>query len=76
MTGGKKSVKPQLGDAHKSTNKRLAIQTTDLKVWADSDPINFTLKKGEIVGITGLDGHGQDDFLRILAGIKSAQQGC
>ena len=46
MTGGKKSVKPQLGDAHKSTNKRLAIQTTDLKVWADSDPINFTLKKG------------------------------
>jgi len=76
MTGGKKSVKPQLGDAHQSTNKRLAIQTTDLRVWADSDPINFTLKKGEIVGITGLDGHGQDDFLRILAGIKSAQQGC
>jgi ribose transport system ATP-binding protein len=75
MTGGKKSSKPQLGDAHKSTNKWLAIKTTDLKVWADSAPINFSLKKGEIVGITGLDGHGQDDFLRILAGVKSAQQG-
>jgi len=75
MTGGKKSSKPQLGDANKSTSQRVAIQTTDLKVWPDSDPINFTLKKGEIVGITGLDGHGQDDFVRILAGVKSAEDG-
>ena len=75
MTGGKKSSKPQLGDANKSTSKRVAIQTSGLKVWPDSDPINFSLKKGEIVGITGLDGHGQDDFVRILAGVKSAENG-
>jgi ribose transport system ATP-binding protein len=75
MTGGKKSSKPQLGDANKSTSERVAIQTNGLKVWPDSDPINFSLKKGEIVGITGLDGHGQDDFVRILAGVKSADDG-
>jgi len=75
MTGGKKSSTPQLGDANKSTSEKVAIQTTGLKVWPDSAPVNFSLKKGEIVGITGLDGHGQDDFVRILAGVKTAEHG-
>ncbi len=75
MTGGKASAKPKIGDAHKSTSTQDAIKTTNLKVWADSELVNFSLKKGEIVGITGLDGHGQDDFVRILAGVRSAESG-
>ena len=29
-------------------------------------PIEFTLKAGELVGLAGLEGHGQDAFLRAL----------
>ncbi|WP_352545320.1 sugar ABC transporter ATP-binding protein [Mesorhizobium sp. M0006] len=38
-------------------------------------PINFFVDAGQIVGVTGLDGHGQDDFLRSLAGIRPPQAG-
>lgn len=38
-------------------------------------PINFSVDAGQIVGVTGLDGHGQDDFLRALAGIRPPQAG-
>ena len=36
---------------------------------------DFELRKGEIVGVTGLDGHGQDDFVRIMAGVTNAYDG-
>ena len=29
-------------------------------------PIEFTLEAGELVGLAGLEGHGQDAFLRAL----------
>ena len=31
-------------------------------------PIDFEIRAGELVGLAGLEGHGQDPFLRILAG--------
>ena len=37
--------------------------------------MSFELYKGEIVGIAGLDGQGQDEFVRILAGVQNAAQG-
>ena len=75
MTGRAKSEKPSVGDAHKTTSTEVAVKTTQMKVWPDGAPVDFELLKGEIVGITGLDGHGQDDFVRILAGVKSASEG-
>lgn len=46
-----------------------------MQVWPESDKSDFELLKGEIVGITGLDGHGQDDFVRIQAGVARAYKG-
>ncbi|MBV9150836.1 MAG: YbhB/YbcL family Raf kinase inhibitor-like protein, partial [Alphaproteobacteria bacterium] len=40
------------------------------RVWRDSAAIAFTLYPGEIVGVTGLDGQGQADFVRCLAGVQ------
>jgi ribose transport system ATP-binding protein len=44
-------------------------------VWHDAGLIDFTLFPGEIVGITGLDGQGQADFVRCLAGVQNLVSG-
>lgn len=36
-------------------------------------PIDFTLRSGELVGIAGLEGHGQDAFLKRLAGVSTGE---
>lgn len=46
------------------------LRITDARVWPESLPVSLTLHPGEIVGITGLDGHGQADFVRCVAGIQ------
>ena len=33
-----------------------------------AEPIDFALHAGELVGLAGLEGHGQDAFLRALHG--------
>jgi ribose transport system ATP-binding protein len=37
--------------------------------------INFELPKGEILGVTGLDGQGQDNFVKALSGIDQPLSG-
>lgn len=46
------------------------LRMQDVKVWADAAPFDFTLYPGEVVGITGLDGQGQADFVRAIAGVQ------
>jgi ABC-type sugar transport system ATPase subunit len=38
-------------------------------------PIDFAARAGEIVGLAGLEGHGQDRFLQALGGIAPAHAG-
>ncbi len=38
-------------------------------------PLDDTVSPGEIVGLAGLDGHGQEAFLEILAGLRPAAAG-
>lgn len=51
------------------------LRAVEARVWADSAPIDFTIYPGEIVGVTGLEGHGQSDFVRCLAGIQPLVSG-
>ena len=37
--------------------------------------VNLEVKRGEIVGIAGVDGNGQMEFSEILAGVRSAERG-
>jgi ribose transport system ATP-binding protein len=40
-----------------------------------SPPIELTVRTGEIVGLAGLEGHGQDRFLEVLCGLQPAAAG-
>jgi len=51
------------------------LRVEEGRVWPDANPIGFTLYPGEVVGVTGLDGQGQADFVRCLAGIDQFVSG-
>ena len=46
-----------------------ALRARGLVIAPGVDPIDLTIAPGEIVGLAGLDGHGQERFLRALAGL-------
>ncbi|HET7411705.1 MAG TPA: ATP-binding cassette domain-containing protein [Pararhizobium sp.] len=46
--------------------KRLSADSVILK--EDRPPLDIEFRSGEIVGLAGLDGHGQDAFMEVLAG--------
>jgi ABC-type sugar transport system ATPase subunit len=45
------------------------LRAEQLRLGPDSAPIDFALRAGEMVGLAGLEGHGQDAFLKRLSGI-------
>ncbi|WP_345068274.1 sugar ABC transporter ATP-binding protein [Leifsonia kafniensis] len=53
----------------------LSIQARALRLTSDSRPFDVTVRRGEVIGLAGLDGHGQEEFLMALAGIRRAQAG-
>lgn len=75
MTGRENAATVTAEQAHKTSSSEVVLRTRNVHVWPDAEPINFELLKGEIVGVTGLDGHGQDQFVRILAGVEQAVSG-
>ena len=42
------------------------LEVRDLRLRPGAAPVSFTLRAGEVVGLAGLEGHGQDEFLRAL----------
>lgn len=75
MTGRENAASVKAEQAHKTSSSEVVFRTRNVRVWPDAAPIDFELLKGEIVGVTGLDGHGQDQFVRVLAGIEQAVEG-
>ena len=53
-----------------SKTDEIVLSASNLKVWDGEGVINLNLPKGEILGITGLDGQGQDNFVKALAVIE------
>jgi ABC-type sugar transport system ATPase subunit len=51
---------------------RAVISTRDLVLESGSPPINERILEGELVGVAGLEGHGQERFLQVLAGARPA----
>ncbi len=53
----------------------LLMKADGLKVWTGGPDVAFRLHRGEILGVAGLDGQGQSEFVRILAGVDRAAHG-
>ena len=47
-----------------------ALQVEHLTAMRHSPPVSFTMRRGEIVGIAGLEGQGQREIIRSLAGAQ------
>lgn len=45
-----------------------SLSVSDLRLSPDSEPLSFTVNKGEIVALAGLEGQGQREILRSLMG--------
>ena len=83
MTGKTESEEKTKITAVQTKSDKIVMKTEDLIVWDElaadraipSAPINIEIRKGEILGVTGLDGHGHDDFVKILAGVQEPHAG-
>ena len=75
MTGREETGEKSTSIAMQTKTDKVVMRAENLVVWPESKPVNFEVKKGEIVGITGLDGNGQDDFVKILAGVQESHGG-
>ncbi len=51
------------------------MRTRGVRLWPEGDKVSFDLHRGEIVGVAGLDGQGQNEFVRVLAGVDEPLEG-
>lgn len=51
-------------------DSNVVLRVTDLSLQSDVQPLNEAIFAGEIVGLAGLDGHGQELFLEALCGLQ------
>jgi ribose transport system ATP-binding protein len=52
-----------------------SLEARNLSIRKGAAPFSQVIRPGEIVGLAGLDGHGQESFLEVLAGLKTAIAG-
>ncbi len=53
----------------------VVLRAQNLTLWENAEPVDFALHRGEILGVAGLDGQGQAEFVRVLAGVNRALAG-
>ena len=75
MTGDRDLAHDEAGTALRSAGEDLVMQADGLRIWSEADRIHLELRRGEIVGVAGLDGQGQDELVRALAGVQPALEG-
>ena len=77
MTGDKKfsTASENRSTPPLSKTDEIVLSSKNLKVWENGSEISFELPKGEILGVTGLDGQGQDNFVKALSGIDQPISG-
>ena len=50
----------------RAASAECVLRVRDLTLRPGGAPVSFELRAGEVVGLAGLEGHGQDEFLRAL----------
>lgn len=78
MTPAERTVMAQPNSNIKEDNSKdidSILEGKSIQLTEGSHPFDFELKPGTIVGLAGLDGHGQDLFARSLAGLYQQNSG-
>jgi ribose transport system ATP-binding protein len=78
----KRLIQLMTGKAEASSSSKAAVETGErsqvvlrasgMRIWPKGREIDFRLLAGEVVGVAGLDGQGQSEFVRVLAGVDKA----
>jgi ABC-type sugar transport system ATPase subunit len=73
MTGADHLIQENVQEAAaKRPHGDPVLRCHDIVLSPGAEPIEFEIKAGETVGLAGLEGHGQDLFLRVLAARANA----
>jgi len=56
-----------------TSSPRIALKATDLKVGHQLRGVSFELREGEVLGVAGLQGHGQRELFMSLFGAERAE---
>jgi ribose transport system ATP-binding protein len=72
---GKKTVEEGKRDNKKSVSEETTLKVENVNVEIQLNDISLELKKGEIVGVAGLQGQGQTELMLTLAGYKRINSG-
>ncbi len=75
MTGKVEFGEKSKDVAVQTKSDKVIVRAKDLVVWPEGEPVNLEIRRGEIIGVTGLDGNGHDDFVKILAGVQESHGG-
>jgi ABC-type sugar transport system ATPase subunit len=59
----------------RTTSDHVAIAAEHVALRSDRPAFDVSIRTGEVVGLAGLEGHGQDEFLRCIAGLHSPLAG-
>jgi ABC-type sugar transport system ATPase subunit len=70
MTGDEDAPAEMRSAAAKSSAGAPVVRAAGVRLHDEADPIDVEIRAGELVGVAGLEGHGQDHFLRVLAGAR------
>jgi ABC-type sugar transport system ATPase subunit len=70
MTGTKEGGQElrQVPDSSARAQDDVVVRVSGVRLREHAAPIQAEIRAGELVGVAGLEGHGQDRFLRVLAG--------
>lgn len=72
---GKSSSGAAHGKPAEASSDTVVMKAENLRIWPRGPGVEFSLRHGEIVGVAGLDGQGQNEFVRVLAGVQQAEEG-
>jgi ABC-type sugar transport system ATPase subunit len=63
------------GARHDRQDSAVVLQATGMVLRTRAPAVDFELRAGEIVGLAGLEGHGQDEFARGISGVTRPAAG-
>lgn len=70
MTGDEDAPAEMRSAAAKASAGAPVVRAAGVRLHDEAAPIDVEIHAGELVGVAGLEGHGQDHFLRVLAGAR------